>query len=159
MVSTRTLWMTVCVGALSWSVQSAPGVAGPGAVSVSPATLAMSIDELAGMAVEVSGARAVAALGSRALVIDTPSEFDRMRGHRDRVLVLIEGGDISVGPELLAGSRVRVSGTARTLLGTRLADNASWPSDLSSERLEQLEIRAAIVAASVSTADGLPLTR
>jgi hypothetical protein len=51
-----------------------------------------------------------------------------------------------------------VEGIARTLLGMQVTGEVPWPARLDRETVERLEIRAAILATSVHTADGIELT-
>jgi hypothetical protein len=149
---------------LALTVSSGSGLAGSGAeeervvVRVRPATVALSIDDLAGQHVDVFGARAVGMFGPRVLDIDAATRLRPGRGHRDRVLVLVEGGQISVRPDLLVGSTVLITGVARTLLGVQVTGEVPWPVELDAERLERLEIRAVVLATSVRTPDGVELT-
>jgi hypothetical protein len=131
---------------------------GRAVVRVRPATVALSIDDLAGHHVDVFGARAVGMFGTRVLVIDAAARLRPGRGYRDRVLVLVEGGEIRVRPELLVGSSVLVTGVARTLLGAQVTREVPWPAELDADRLERLEIRAVVLATSVRTPDGVELT-
>lgn len=127
-------------------------------VRVRPAMLAASIEQLAGQRVLVSGARPVRMFGSRVLVIDAANRLAPTYDHRDRVLVLVERGEIRADPELLVGSTVHVTGVARTLLGMQLAGEVPWPVGLDRQRLERLGVRAAILATSVQTPEGIELT-
>jgi hypothetical protein len=59
---------------------------------------------------------------------------------------------------LLVGSTVTISGVARTLLGMQMTGEVPWPPTLTPEQLQKLEIKGAILAKSLSTADGVDLT-
>jgi hypothetical protein len=143
------------------SLQATPRVENPGAATpiiVRPATLADAIGLVAGRPVQVAGARVVGILGPGALVIDTGGRLRPVPGHRDRILVLVEDGAIRIPAELLLGSPVRIIGVARTLLGLQVTADAPWPVGLDRRQLERLEIRAAVLATSVQTAEGVELT-
>jgi hypothetical protein len=120
--------------------------------------LASLIDELAGFEVRVSYARLVGLFDPQSFLIDTVSTIAPPLGQRDRVLVLLSGAALRIPAETLVGSTVTVSGTARTLLGVQAAGDVAWPSRLDPGTIERLEVRAAIVATSVRTADGIELT-
>lgn len=126
-------------------------------VRVRPGMLASGIEQFAGAPVEVLEARAVGLFGTRVLVVDNAMRLPPIRGQRDRILVLVEDGEIGVDPALLVGATIRVTGIARTLLGVRVTREVPWPPELDRERLERLEIRAAVLAESVRTADGVEL--
>jgi hypothetical protein len=53
---------------------------------------------------------------------------------------------------------VTIVGVARTLLGIQAAHDVPWPEPLTRHEIERLDIRAAILASSVQTADGVELT-
>ena len=128
------------------------------AITIRPDTLSSLIDELAGYDINVRQARVVGVFNPRVLVVDTAAALRPIVGHRDRVVVFIENGALRVPAESLVGSAVRISGTARTLLGVQTTAEVPWPSALKPEMVERLEIRAAIMATSVRTAEGIELT-
>ena len=154
--------MTVVAVALAACVAHVSGAAEDAAetelIRVRPATLALTIDQLAGREVQIAGARVVGMFGPRALVLDTSLRWRGTPGFRDRILVLVERGEVTVSPALLVGSPVTVSGVARTLLGVQVTREVPWPPELDRDRLERLDIRAAIVARSVRTLEGDELT-
>jgi hypothetical protein len=125
---------------------------------VRPATLADQIEDLAGHPVKVPYARVVGVLDARAFLIEPASSLPLAVGNRDRVLVLVDGGSVRVDAASLVSSTVTVAGMARTLLGARVSAEVPWPAALDREALERLEVRAAILATSVHTADGVELT-
>jgi hypothetical protein len=127
-------------------------------VSVRPGVLAAGIEELAGATVRVPYARVVGVFNPRVLVVDTATRVPPVLGHRGRVLVLIEERTLSVPPTLIVGSTVTVVGVARTLTGMQVTREVPWPSEVSPEVLKRLEIRAAVLAGSVQTAEGVELT-
>lgn len=155
------LLVFVAAGATAGQTKVDPGRAPertPTLVRVRPAMLAGSIEQLAGQRVIVSGARSVGMFGPRALVIDTATRLAPAQERRDRVLVLVERGELRVSPELLVGSTVHVTGVARTLLGMQVTREVPWPVELDRDRIERLGIRAAVLATSVQTPDGVELT-
>lgn len=127
-------------------------------LTLHPAGLAELIDAVGGRPVNVFRARVVAVINPRVFLIESASPPPAAVGNLDRVVVLIDDGALRVGPESMAGVDVRVVGTARTLLGTRVTAEVPWPSELTPEMVRRLEIRAAVLATSVRTADGVELT-
>jgi hypothetical protein len=126
--------------------------------TVRPATLADQIGDLAGHHVRVPYARVVGVFEPRAFLIDTSTSLPPAIGNRNRVLVFVDGGALRVPAETLVASTVTIEGVARTLLGMQVTAEAPWPARLDRETIERLEIRAAILATSVHTADGVELT-
>jgi hypothetical protein len=104
-------------------------------------------------------ARVIAVLNPQVLLIESASPLPATIGMLDRVLVLIGGAELSVDAALLSGADVHVAGTARTLLGAQVTREVAWPRELTPEMVKRLEIRAAVLATSVRTADGVELTR
>lgn len=131
----------------------------PGRITLRPATLAHAVDELAGQRVRIVNARVVGVFESQSFLIESAAGYEAALGMRDRVVVLIDGGSLRVSPELLVRSSVVILGIARTLLGLRVSPELPWPSVLDQERIERLEVRAAVLATSVRTAEGTELTR
>lgn len=127
-------------------------------IRVRPGMLAAQIGELAGHEVSVPYARIVGVFNRRAFLIDTSTRLPPVIGHRARVLVLIERGDLTVPASLIVASTVTVAGIARTLLGMQVSREVPWPRELTPEAIERLEIRAAVLATSVRTAEGVELT-
>jgi hypothetical protein len=128
-------------------------------IVVRPGMLAAQISELAGHAVKVPYARVVGVFNPRAFLIDTTTLLPPITGHRARVLVLVERGGLTVSPTSIVASTVTVAGVARTLLGVQVSREVPWPTELNPEAVERLEVRAAVLATSVQTADGVELTR
>jgi hypothetical protein len=127
-------------------------------ILVRPSTLASQIGELAGHAVRVPYSRVVGVFNPRAFLIDTATRLPALPGNRGRVLVLIEPGPLRVSPAEVVASTVTVLGVARTLLGMRVGAEVAWPVELRSEDVQKLEIRAAVLATSVQTQEGIELT-
>ena len=128
------------------------------AIPVRPAMLAGTIEALAGYDVDVQQARIVGVFNPRVFVVDTAAPLRPMLGNRARVLVFIGTGSLAVPTTVLVGSTVRISGVARTLLGMQVTAEVPWPSALRPDVVERLEIRAAVLARSVRTAEGVELT-
>lgn len=124
---------------------------------VRPGALSELIDELGGRYVTVPTARVIAVLNPRAFLIEPLSPLPAPKGNLDRVLVMVGRGQLVVMPSLLVGSDVKVGGVARTLLGIQLTREVPWPTELTPELIKRLEIRAAVLATSVQTADGVDL--
>ena len=139
---------------------SADQSAGPDGlpIRVRPGMLAAQIGELAGHAVTVPYARVVGVFNPRAFLIDTSTRLPPVTGNRARVLVLVERGGLTVPPATIVASTVTVAGVARTLLGAQVSREVEWPKELSPTAVERLEVRAAVLARSVQTADGVELT-
>jgi hypothetical protein len=130
----------------------------PQPILVRPGMLAAQIGELAGHTVTVPYSRVVGVFSPRAFLIDTSTRLPPMRGHRARVLVLVERGELTVPASSLVAATVTIGGVARTLLGMQVSREVPWPRELGAEAVERLEIRAAVLARSVRTAEGVELT-
>ncbi len=124
-------------------------------ITVHSPGLASLIEELAGFQVRVPYARVVDLIDSRAFLIDS-AVSRRAFGQRDRVLVLVDAGMLRVPEDTLRSSTVIVEGSARTILG--LQASGAMPPQLDPDELRRLDVRAAVVATSVRTADGVELT-
>lgn len=127
-------------------------------ITVRPSALASLIGELAGFHVRVPYARVVGLFDSRAFLIDSAMELPAPLGHRDRVLVLVDAAALRVPAESLVASTVTVEGVARTILGVQTTAEVPWPVKLDRDALKRLEVRAAVLATSVRTAEGVELT-
>ncbi|OLD22349.1 MAG: hypothetical protein AUJ01_00495 [Acidobacteria bacterium 13_1_40CM_3_65_5] len=126
------------------------------AIAVRPAALADLIDSLAGHAVRLQSARVVGVLNPRVFLVDSQTRLPPLLD-RNRVLVFIDAGTLRVDPAVLVASTVTVSGTARTLLGMQVSREVAWPPALTRDVVERLEIRAAVLARSVRTNEGVDL--
>jgi hypothetical protein len=128
-------------------------------ISVRPSALAQVVSELAGSPVSVQRARILWVIDSHAVVIESDSLFDPTWRDRDRVLVLVERNrSLAIPRPPVAIAPVNVVGIARTLLGIQAAQDVPWPQALTRREIERLRVRAAILATSVRTADGVELT-
>jgi len=127
-------------------------------ISIRPATLAVMISELAGHRVRVPDARVVGVFEPKVFLIENQARLRSIRGFKDRVVVLIEPGTLKVPPSSLVASTVTVFGVARTLLGVQVTGEVPWPPILDRSTVDRLEIRAALLATSVQTAEGVELT-
>jgi hypothetical protein len=95
----------------------------------------------------------------QAFLIESATSFPATLGTRDRILVLVrEEGALRVAPDVIVGSNVIVVGVARTLVGMQLTREAPWPQRLTRKEIGRLEVRAAVLATSVRTAEGVELT-
>jgi hypothetical protein len=140
-------------------VQPSPPRELPGLpILVRPSTLAAQIAELAGHTVRVPYSRVVGVLNPRAFLIDTATRLPPLPGNRARVLVLIEPGPLRVSPAVVVSQTVTVLGVARTLLAMQVAREVPWPPELEPNAIDKLEIRAAVLATSVQTPEGIELT-
>jgi len=126
---------------------------------VRPTALANLIDDLAGMKVNVRAARVVGVLSPRVFLIEPATPFPMMLGYRDRIAVLIGGNaSLRVDPATLVGETVTVAGVARTPLGLIVSRDVTWPTEFTRDYMRRLEIRAAVLATSVQSPDGVELT-
>jgi hypothetical protein len=128
------------------------------AVTLRPATLGENVDELAGRRVRIVNARVVGVLEPQAFLIEPATRYDDAVGQRDRILVLIDSASLKVSPSLIVASTVTILGVARTLLGLQVSGEVVWPSKLTPDAIERLEVRAAVLARSVQTPEGVELT-
>ena len=131
----------------------------PTPINLHPGGLARLIDEVGGRPVTLPRARVIAVLNPQVLLIESASPLQATSGMLDRVLVLIGGAELRVDAASLSGADVHVAGTARTLLGAQVTGEVPWPRQLTPDMIKRLEIRAAVLATSVRTADGVELTR
>ena len=127
-------------------------------VTVRPSALAGLIGELAGFDVTIPYARVVGLFDSRAFLIDSAVRHQPALGERDRILVVVNDGALRVPAETLVASTVTVVGVARSILGMRAGGDVAWPAQLDRDALKRLEVRAAVLATSVHTAEGVELT-
>jgi hypothetical protein len=123
-------------------------------IALRPGTLGDQIDTLAGHSVRLASARVVGVFDPRVFLIETETRMRPLPGNRSRVVVLIQTGTLRLDPAQLVASPVTVSGIARTLLGVQVTREVPWPPALTRSALERLEIRAAVLAQSVTTAEG-----
>jgi hypothetical protein len=127
-------------------------------VTLRPATLGQNIDELAGRRVRIVNARVVGVLEPQAFLIEPATRYDLALGERDRILVLIDSASLKVPASLIVASTVTILGVARTLLGLQVGGEVPWPSKLSPDLIERLDVHAAVLARSVQTPEGIELT-
>jgi hypothetical protein len=123
-----------------------------------PWALAELIDEIGGRRITLPKARVIAVLNPRVFLIESASLLAPLPRHFDRVVVLVEGGALRIEPGLLVESNVKILGVARTLVGMQMTREVPWPPELTRDVLKRYEIRAAVLASSVQTADGVELT-
>jgi hypothetical protein len=121
-------------------------------------TFVADIEGFAGRPIRLLNARVVGVLEPGAFLVEPATNYLKPMGERDRVLVLVRGGALRVRPELIVGSTVKVLGAARTVVGLQVTAEVPWPARLEPEFIERLEVRAAILATSVRTADDVELT-
>jgi hypothetical protein len=131
----------------------------PAAINLHAGGLAALIDEVGGRPVTLPRARVLAVLNPQVLLIESASPLTATVGRLNRVLVLIGDAELRVDAASLSGADVHVAGTARTLLGAQVTGEVAWPRELTPDTVKRLEIRAAVLATSVRTADGVELTR
>jgi hypothetical protein len=125
-------------------------------ITVRPGTLASLVDSLAGGSVRLPYARVVGVFDPRVFLIETQTPLLPIID-RNRVLVFIESGTLRVDPAVLVASTVTVSGVARTLLGMQANHDVPWPAVLTRDAVKRLEVKAAVLARSVRTPEGIDL--
>jgi hypothetical protein len=155
-VTVYLMTITGGVGAQGLPHRFAPGTP---PITVRPSALAQVVSELAGSPVNVQRARILWVVDSHAVVIESDSMFDPTWRDRGRVLVMLDRNRaLAIPRSPVAIAPVNVVGIARTLLGIQAAQDVPWPPALTRREIERLGIRAAILASSVQTADGVELT-
>jgi hypothetical protein len=128
-------------------------------VTMQAGALARLVGEMAGYSVTVPRVRILWVVDAHALVVESDSLFDPTWRDHNRVLVLIERGrSLAIPRPPIAIAPVTVVGVARTLLGIQAGHDVPWPGALTRHELDRLDVRAAILASSVQTADGVELT-
>ena len=125
-------------------------------VTVRPDTLASLVDTLAGRSIRLISTRVVGVFDPRVFLVESQARL-RPILERNRVLVFIETGTLRVTPASLVASTVTLSGVARTLLGMQVSSEVPWPTALTPDAVKHLDIRAAILARSVRTPEGIDL--
>jgi len=157
-IGAATLCLVTVVGARAQAPEHryAPGTP---PISVRPSALAQIVSELAGSPVNVQRARILWVIDSHALVIESDSVFDPTWRDHGRVLVLLERNrSLSIPRPPVAIAPVNIIGIARTLLGIQAAQDVPWPPALTRREIERLRVRAAILASSIRTSDGVELS-
>lgn len=128
-------------------------------VTMQASALARLVGEVAGYPVSVPHVRILWVVDAHALVVESDSLFDPTWRDRNRLLVLIRRGrSLTIPRPPVATAPVTVVGVARTLLGIQAGHDVPWPDSLTRRELGRLDVRAAILASSVQTADGVELT-
>ena len=123
-----------------------------------PSALVKMIDDIGGRRVRMVKAKVIAVLNPRAFLVESAGLLEPIKSNLDRVLVLVDAGALRVETAAIVDTNVRVYGTARTLLGLQTTAEVPWPPELTRDVLKRYEIRAAVLAVSVQTADGVELT-
>jgi hypothetical protein len=128
-------------------------------ITVRPSALAQVVSELAGSPVNVQRARILWVIDTHAIVIESDSVLEPRWRDRSRVLVLVERNRaLAIPRPPVSIAPVNIVGIARTLLGIQAAQDVPWPAALTRHEIERMDIRAAILASSVRTPDGVELT-
>jgi hypothetical protein len=128
-------------------------------ITVQPFALAQTVGELAGYPVNVPRARILWVVDTHAVVIESDSIFGPTWRDRGRVLVLTERNrSLAIPRPPIDIAPVTIVGVARTLLGVQAAQDVPWPEPLTRHEIERLHVRAAILASSIRTPDGVELT-
>jgi len=126
----------------------------PLAVRLHVPSLADSIDEIAGMPVQVLDARVLEVLGPQAVLVEPATNYRTLRGQRDRIIVFVAEGNKRGASELAIGSTVSIAGVARTLGSLQLTNEVPWPARLDRREINRLEVQGAVIAGSIQTAEG-----
>jgi hypothetical protein len=137
----------------------APEESVPRPLTIRAGMLAALVDELAGRHVRILNGSVVGVLEPHAFLIEPATTYLKPKGFRDRLVVLIDSGELRVPDKLIVGATVTVTGIARTLLGVQVTRDVPWPAELHPENVERWEVRGAVVADSVQTPDGAELTQ
>ena len=128
-------------------------------VTMQAGALARLVGEMAGYPVIVPSVRILWVVDAHALVVESDSQFEPTWRDRSRVLVLIQRGrSLAVPRPPIAIAPVTIIGVARTLLGIQAGHDVPWPDALTRRELDRLDVRAAVLASSVQTPDGVELT-
>jgi hypothetical protein len=117
-----------------------------------------SIDIIAGHRVQLRDARVLEVLEPRAILVEANTHYRTISGQRDRVLVFVAGGSERNLAQFAIGAPVVVEGVARTMSSIRATNEVPWPAGLDSDDVKELEIRGAVVGASLRTAEGTPIS-
>ena len=151
--------VTIAVPFARIAVAQVPTAPAGLAATVRPATLADNIEEFAGQNIRMPNARIVEILEPNAFLIEAATRYRKIKGQRDRILVLINAATLRASAEPMLRSTVTIVGTARTLLGVRTSAEVPWPIQLDRDRIKSFEVRGAVLAASVQAAEGTELTQ
>jgi len=154
--------LTVCLTVAGDASPQAPEhrfAPGSPPIAVRPSALAQIVSELAGSPVNVQRARILWVIDPHAMVIESDSAFDPTWRDRGRVLVVLERRrSLAIPRPPVSIAPVNIIGIARTLLGIQAAHDVPWPQALTRREIERLGVRAAILASSIKTSDGVELT-
>ena len=156
-----TLCAAMAVAAIAVHAQTPNRRFAPGEppIPVLPFALAQMVGELAGYPVAVQRARLLWVVDAHAVVIESDSSARPEWRDHGRVLVLTtRERSLAIPRPPIAIAPIMVVGVARTLLGVQAGHDVPWPEPLTRRVIERLDIRAAILADSVRTADGVELT-
>jgi hypothetical protein len=127
-------------------------------VTMRTAMLVANLDVFAGRQVRLLNGRLVGVLEPGAFLIEPATPYLKAMGQRGRVIVLLQSAALRVPAELIVGSTVTVTGVARTLVGMQVTREVAWPARLQRNVADRLEVRAAVLATSVQTEDGVELS-
>jgi hypothetical protein len=128
-------------------------------ITIRPSALALVVSELAGTPVIVPRARILWVVDAHAIVIESDSLFDPTWRDRSRVLVVLERSrSLAIPRPPVAIAPIDVVGIARTLLGIQASQDVPWPRALTRREIDRMDIKAAILASSIRTSDGVELT-
>src|SRR5262245_45529274 len=151
-----TLPIVAAVADAQTELRFAPGTP---PITVRPSALAQMVGAIAGTPVQVPFARILWVIDAHSIVIESDSLFDPTWRDRSRVLVVLERSRFLAIPNPpVAIAPVDVTGIARTLLGIQASKDMLWPLALRRREIERMDIKAAILASSIRTSDGVELT-
>ena len=126
-------------------------------IPMHPSALAQLIEHLGGRQITLPRSKVVSVINPRAFLIESAGPLAPTRGSLDRVVVLVDKGSLRLDPETFVGSTVRITGVARSVLGMQVTREVAWPRELTRDVVRRYEIRAAVLAPSVQTPDGVEL--
>jgi hypothetical protein len=126
-------------------------------IRMHPSALAQLIDELGGHQISLPRAKIISVISPRAFLVESAGPLAPTPGKLNRVVILVDKGALRMDPLSLVGSTVKVTGIVRTVLGMQAAREVPWPRELTADIVRRYEIRAALVAPSVQTPDGVEL--
>jgi len=128
-------------------------------ITVRPSALAQLVSAIAGTPVQVPGARILWVVDPHAIVIESDSLFEPTWRDHSRVLVVLERTrSLAIPNPPIAIAPVDVTGIAKTLLGIQAGQGMLWPPALRRREVERMDIKAAVLATSIRTSDGVELT-
>lgn len=138
--------------------QASVASAAPVPVSLPTSTVENYIEYFAGQQVRIESARVVDVIAPGVLLVEPATKYLKPLAERGRLAVVIAGSALRVAAGDLIGSVVELEGVARSLLSLNVTHQEGWPAGFDRDTIRRLDVRAAIVATSLQTAEGTELT-